>query len=134
MSTATLEPETQGHATAPDTVFLSRLDTPGLKQRFQADNEFLFLVTFLPAPISEAFAARIPELKDAVHRNFIPKHKKGGSVSRYTLDELAPEIPALYRDPTFIAWLEKLTGESLTSAGISIPPTMPASATRCCWA
>lgn len=114
MTTATAEPRPRSASSdTPDAGFLSGLDTPALKRRFDDDDEFLFLDEFLPADISRAFAARVPKLMDAVHRNFIPKHKKGGSVSRYTLDELAPEIPALYRNPEFIAWLEQLTGESL---------------------
>ena len=91
MTPATAEPRPRSASSdTPDAGFLSGLDTPALKRRFDDDDEFLFLDEFLPADISRAFAARVPKLMDAVHRNFIPKHKKGGSVSRYTLDELAP--------------------------------------------
>ena len=96
-----------------DTAFLDAIETGACKQRFADNDEFLLLDEFLPAETVARFQARIPALTEAVHRNFIPRHKKGGSVSRYTLDEMAPEIPALYRDPALIAWLERLTGESL---------------------
>ncbi|MES1924626.1 2OG-Fe(II) oxygenase [Salinisphaera sp. T31B1] len=113
MTTATLNDRPADPSASPATGFLADLDTDGLAQRFAGDDEFLFIDRFLPPETSEQFAARIASLESTVHRNFIPKHKKGGSVSRYTLDELAPEIPALYRNPEFIAWLERLTGESL---------------------
>lgn len=113
MSTTTVNEAIAEADARDDARFVESLDTAAIKQRFEADNEFIFLDAFLPADTTARFQARIPELADAIHRNYIPRHKKGGSVSRYTLDELAPEIPALYRNPKFIAWLERLTGESL---------------------
>lgn len=113
MSTASVDGMIADTDAADDAAFVDQLDTPALKRRFDADNEFLFLDEFLPADVTARFQARIPELTEAIHRNYIPKHKKGGSVSRYTLDELAPEIVALYRNPRFIAWLEAMTGETL---------------------
>lgn len=100
---------------------MADLDTPACKQRFEADDEFIFLDEFLPADTTARFQARLPGLMEAVHRNFIPRHKKGGSVSRYSLDELAPEIPALYHNPDFIAWLETMTGEHLEVCPVSDP-------------
>ncbi|KEZ77096.1 HalD/BesD family halogenase [Salinisphaera hydrothermalis] len=113
MSRASVEEMIADADAADEAAFVDDLDTPVLKQRFEADNEFIFLDEFLPVETTTRFQARIPELAEAVHRNYIPRHKKGGSVSRYALDELAPEIPALYRNPRFIAWLERMTGETL---------------------
>lgn len=121
MSTPSVEQMIADTDAADDAAFVDALDTPALKQRFDADDEFIFLDEFLPADAITRFQARIPELAESVHRNYIPRHKKGGSVSRYTLDELAPEIPALYRNPRFIAWLERMTGERLEACPTSDP-------------
>jgi alkylated DNA repair dioxygenase AlkB len=92
---------------------LAGQDMAMLKARYQAQDEFLFLPDFLPKPMREAIQARLPGLEAVVHRNYVPGHKKGGSVSRYRLDERAPEIPALYSDPAFVDWLQRLCGEHL---------------------
>lgn len=48
-----------------------------------------------------------------VNRNYLPGHKQGGSVSRHTLDQLAPFIAELYRSPALTSLLEKVAGEKL---------------------
>lgn len=96
----------------PDQLF-APLNDAAAKTRFDADQEFLFLPDFLPPRTVAALQARVPALLGVVHRNYIPRHKKGGSISRYQLDRLAPEVAALYRDPTLAAWLESLAGERL---------------------
>ena len=52
-------------------------------------------------------------MRPAIHRNYIPRHKKGGSVSAYTLVEQAPAIRALYQAPAFIDFLASVTGRRL---------------------
>ena len=121
MSTATIDDAIAEVDARDDAVFVESLNSAAIKQRFDADNQFIFLDEFLPADTTARIQARIPELVASIHRNYIPRHKKGGSVSRYTLDELAPEIPALYRNSKFIAWLETLTGESLETCPESDP-------------
>lgn len=49
----------------------------------------------------------------AVNRNYLPGHKAGGSVSRHTLDKLAPFIADLYRSEALIKWLEAVSGDKL---------------------
>ena len=48
-----------------------------------------------------------------VNRNFLPGHKQGGSVSRHSIDQLAPFIAQLYHSPALLRWLGTLTGERL---------------------
>ena len=48
-----------------------------------------------------------------MNRNYLPGHKQGGSVSRHTIDRLAPFIAELYRSPALIGWLDELAGERL---------------------
>jgi hypothetical protein len=61
------------------------------------------------------------EQDEFIHRNYIPRHKKGGSVSYYTLLEQAPTILALYRAPAFIELLSTLTGCALQPCPESDP-------------
>jgi hypothetical protein len=48
-----------------------------------------------------------------VNRNYLPRHKQGGSISRHTIDRLAPSIAQLYRSQALIALLEEVCGETL---------------------
>lgn len=57
----------------------------------------------------------------AVNRNYLPRHKQGGSVSRYTIDERAPAIAELYRSRALIEWLGQIAGEPLHPS----PPSDP---------
>jgi len=57
--------------------------------------------------------AAVAAVNGAVNRNYLPGHKQGGSVSRHTLDELAPFVAQLYRSPALIEWVTQLAGERL---------------------
>ena len=51
---------------------------------------FLYLSEFLPPEATAQLVAAVAAVKESVNRNYLPGHKQGGSVSRHTLDELAP--------------------------------------------
>ena len=74
---------------------------------------FIYLSDFLPPDATAQLVAAVAAVQPSVNRNYLPGHKQGGSVSRHTLDELAPFIADLYRSPTLIAWLSQLAGEPL---------------------
>jgi len=74
---------------------------------------FLYLSEFLPPEATAPLVAAVAAVKDSVNRNYLPGHKQGGSVSRYTLDELAPFVGDLYRSPALMEWLGQLAGEPL---------------------
>lgn len=74
---------------------------------------FVYLSEFLPPDAIAQLVAAVAAVKDSVNRNYLPGHKQGGSVSRYTLDDLAPFIGDLYRSPALIGWLGEVAGESL---------------------
>ena len=90
-------------------------------REYAAQGEFLFVPDFLPPERLQTILASLPGLRGAVHRNFIPKHKKGGSISRYKIDELAPEITALYNDPELKSWLEAVCGRQLLPSPANDP-------------
>jgi hypothetical protein len=92
---------------------LGELPVSPLRQQFVAQGAFLYLSEFLPPAATAQLVACVGAVREAVNRNYLPGHKQGGSVSRHTLDELAPFVADLYRSPTLIEWLSQLAGEPL---------------------
>jgi hypothetical protein len=58
-----------------------------------------------------AINCRLATVKASVNRNYLPGHKQGGSVSRHTIDRLAPVIAELYSSAALINGLGQLSGE-----------------------
>ena len=100
---------------------LSTVDVDEVRRRYWEQNEFVYLERWLPAALVEPMLAEVERVRPAINRNYIPRHKKGGSVSFHTLVEQAPTIVALYRAPAFIAFLTGLTGRRLQPC----PPSDP---------
>jgi hypothetical protein len=92
---------------------LSRFDVRGLRQRYAAQGRFLYLDEFLPAELTARLTAAVAAVEGSVNRNYLPGHKQGGSVSRHSIDRLAPDIAELYRSAALILWLQELCGERL---------------------
>lgn len=99
--------------TASFAAALEKVDVAALRRQFIDQNEVIAVEDFLPAECLQDLLAALPALEPRVHRNFIPKHKKGGSVSRYTLDGSAPAFAELYRMPALLQFLGQLTGQKL---------------------
>jgi hypothetical protein len=108
-----------GAASVPanaDLAIASRLrnfDTEPMRREFIEQGAFLYLKDFLTPDITAQLVAAVGAVGSAVNRNYLPGHKQGGSVSRHTIDRLAPFIADLYRSPALIGWLSALTGERL---------------------
>ena len=92
---------------------LSALQTPALRDEYGQQGSFLYIEDFLPRDYTERLIAAVHDVMPAVNRNYLPGHKAGGSVSRHTLDKLAPFIADLYRSEALIKWLETITGDKL---------------------
>jgi hypothetical protein len=90
-----------------------RLDVAATRDAYRRQNEFVVLERALPAALVARFVADVDRTRPFVHRNYIPRHKKGGSVSYHTLVEQAPAILALYRAPAFTEFLAAVTGRAL---------------------
>ncbi|MGF6753447.1 HalD/BesD family halogenase [Paraburkholderia sp. GAS42] len=88
-------------------------DTARLRKDFADQGAFLYLDDFLAPEVTEQLVASARGLLDEVNRNYLPGHKQGGSVSRHTIDRLAPFIAELYRSKELIGWLEQLSGDKL---------------------
>ena len=100
---------------------LAGLDVEAVKKTYWEQNEFFHLERWVPSSIVERMVAEVERVRPAVHRNYIPRHKKGGSVSYYTLIEQAPTILAFYRSPAFIRFLTHVTGQPLQPCPESDP-------------
>jgi alkylated DNA repair dioxygenase AlkB len=87
------------------------LDVEAARAAYWRQNELLVLEQLLPPAVVEALAAEVERVRPAIHRNYIPHHKKGGSVSFYTLRSEAPAILTLYRHPAFAEFLARVTGQ-----------------------
>ncbi len=92
-----------------------------LRREFVAQGAFVYLEDFLAPEITAKLTAAVGAVRASVNRNFLPGHKQGGSVSRHTIDRLAPFVADLYRSPTLIDWLGRLAGERLQQS----PPQDP---------
>jgi hypothetical protein len=92
---------------------VAAVDRDEVRRTYWDQNEFICVERWLPQALVERMLAEVERVRPAVHRNYIPGHKKGGSVSAYTLAEHAPTIVALYRSPAFIELLRDITGQAL---------------------
>ena len=85
------------------------LDFDRLRHEYWEQNEFLVIKQFLPrAFVEDVFVPQAQGVKAALNRNYIPGHKKGGSVSYYTVQEKAPRFLELYRAESFRGFLDRL--------------------------
>jgi hypothetical protein len=89
------------------------LDLSSLRREFAGQGAFLYLPEFLAPDITAQLIAAVDATAKVVNRNYLPGHKRGGSVSRHAIDQHAPSIAQLYRSPALIDWLNQLSGEQL---------------------
>ena len=102
---------------------IAAVDYQKLQAEFQAQNEFLVVENFVPNSIIEQFLVLLPSLQPAINRNYIPNHKKGGSISRYSLDSLAPIFGEFYQLSAFCDFLNQITVEKLLPCPDADPHT-----------
>ena len=105
--------ETTTTVEAAVTAALRAVDRADVRRAYLEQNEFVVLERWLPSPLVGRLVAEVDRVRPAINRNFIPRHKKGGSVSFFTLAEQAPTIVALYRAPALIEFLSQVTGRAL---------------------
>jgi hypothetical protein len=121
---ATASPRPKPAAPNPDAAVASRtgkLDNENLRAAFVRQGAFLHLEDFLAPEVTAQLVASARALVPKINRNYLPGHKQGGSVSRHTIDELAPFIAELYRSKALIGWLEQMCGEKLLLSPQSDP-------------
>jgi hypothetical protein len=105
--------------TAPPSVALeieravAALDETRLRDEYWAQDEFLFLPQFLPPSVVERLLEDVERLEPGLNRNYIPRHKKGGSVSHFAIAEDGPSLLAFYHSEVFRAFLSRLVRADL---------------------
>jgi alkylated DNA repair dioxygenase AlkB len=109
------------HAIAGIDTAIERLDFDAISRTYQEQNEFLMIERFLAPEVVAALVAEAEHMRPAINRNYIPKHKKGGSVSRFVLTKNAPATVSLYQDTAFVDFLSRLAGARL----LPCPPEDP---------
>ena len=82
-------------------------------RQYWEQGEFLALERMVPPSLISEFMREVEGTRHKINRNFIPKHKKGGSVSYYLLQESAPAIIAFYQNPEWLQVLSKIAGVPL---------------------
>ncbi len=92
---------------------LEGVDFDQVHSRYWEQNEFVFLERYLPPEILNQILSEVEAVRPKINRNYVPTHKKGGSVSYYTLRRETPSILALYESPTFKKFLSRLTERDL---------------------
>jgi alkylated DNA repair dioxygenase AlkB len=102
---------------------LATFDLEVLKRDFAAQDEFVKIADFLPQSVLDELLEALPSVENSVHRNYIPKHKKGGSVSRYDLDQAAPGFATLYTAPELTNFLQALCSRELKFCPADDPHT-----------
>ncbi len=89
---------------------LAALDLDAVRRTYRAQNEFIHFERLFPASVIAPMVEEVERARRGINRNYIPRHKKGGSVSSYTLREQAPAILTLYRSPAFLDFVRTVTG------------------------
>ena len=92
---------------------LAAVDLDAVRASYRAQNEFVHLERLFPPSVIGPMLDEVEGLKGAVNRSYIPRHKKGGSVSFFTLRRQAPAILTLYRSPAFLAFVRAVSGQAV---------------------
>lgn len=100
---------------------LRPLDVEAVRATYWGQDEFVVLERWLPPSLVDRLVGEVERARPAIHRNYIPRHKKGGSVSAFVLRQAAPAISALYQAPAFVEFLARVTGARLLPCPDSDP-------------
>lgn len=91
------------------------------RRSYVDQDEFVVVENFLPPGVLQQWTEQFDRLKPHVHRNYIPKHKKGGSVAYSFVHQLAPAITGVYHHPNFIQFLQQIVDARISECPASDP-------------
>ena len=89
------------------------LDEARLQREYWDQDEFLFVPEFLPPAVVERLLEDVSRLEPGLNRHYIPRHKKGGSVSHFAIAEHGPALLAFYRSDAFRRFVSRLVRADL---------------------
>jgi 2OG-Fe(II) oxygenase superfamily len=88
-------------------------DESDLRRQYTAQDEFVVMPDFLPDTVLEQWDAQLPAILPQIHRNYLPGHKKGGSVPYDVLRSVAPAITGVYHSRTLLEFLRRIAGADM---------------------
>jgi alkylated DNA repair dioxygenase AlkB len=100
---------------------LKEIDEANLRRKYSEQDEFVIVDDFLPPEMISRWEVEIETLKPHVHRNYLPGHKKGGSVAYNTVNALAPSITGFYHSAPLLGFLRRVVGAEVKEC----PPNDP---------
>ncbi len=89
------------------------LDFARLEREYWEQDEFLVIPRFLRAEAILPLLDDVQRLEPGLNRNYIPRHKKGGSVSHFAVAEDGPALLEFYRSASFRQFLSRLVRADL---------------------
>jgi hypothetical protein len=92
---------------------LGALDLARLEREYWEQDEFLFLPRVLPPGLVARLVEDALRLAPRLNRNYIPRHKKGGSVSHFQIMEDGPALLECYRSEAVRRFLSRLVRAEL---------------------
>ena len=98
-----------------------QFNIPDLRKQYFAQGEFLYLEQFLSDERLKIWLGELGLLKPHLHRNFIPRHKKGASVGYSGIKAFAPNIDAFFRSGALQEFFQHLVNAPLEAC----PPSDP---------
>ncbi len=92
---------------------VTQQDEAALRRRYNEQDEFLVIPNFVPGEVMEQWEAQLPALIPNIHRNYLPGHKKGGSVPYDTVAAVAPAITGVYHSRELLGFLRRVVGAEM---------------------
>ncbi len=92
---------------------VAQLDFARLEREYWEQDEFLFIPQFLRPEAVAPLLEDVRRLEPGLNRNYIPRHKKGGSVSHFAIAEDGPSLLEFYRSASFRQFLSRLVRADL---------------------
>ena len=92
---------------------IQALKVEEMTRQYWEQGEFLALEHLMPIRLVEEFMQEVDRLRSQINRNFIPGHKKGGSISFYLLQKSAPALLSFYRHQGWMNLLSQIAGVPL---------------------
>jgi len=92
---------------------IESLDLDAFRDAYRRQGEFARIERFLPASLVDRFVREFEQVRAKVHRSHVPRRKKSGSVSYFTLRAEALAIATLYHAPAMREFLSAVVGRPL---------------------
>jgi hypothetical protein len=100
---------------------LGKTDEAILRERYCEQDEFIVVEDFLPSKVLSQWGIELEKLQPHIHRNYLPGHKKGGSVGYNMVNGLAPSITGVYHSAALLGFLRRVVGTEVNEC----PPNDP---------